>query len=58
VLDARRRGRPSSATPRIYVSLETSLGPKKYALGSWFRAQPDSDFIAEAKALLGEAAIL
>ena len=41
----------------VYVSLETSLGPKTLALGPGYRVRPDSDFLAEAKALLGEAAI-
>jgi DNA polymerase III subunit alpha len=41
----------------VYVALSTTLGPKTLALGPEFRVQPDSDFLAEAKALLGEAAI-
>ena len=41
----------------VFVSLETSLGPKTYALGPQYRVKPDSDFLAEAKSLLGEAAI-
>jgi DNA polymerase III subunit alpha len=41
----------------VYVSLDTTLGPKTLALGPDHRVQPDSDFLAEAKALLGEAAI-
>jgi DNA polymerase-3 subunit alpha len=41
----------------VYLSLETSLGPKTLALGPEYRVQPDSDFLAEAKALLGEAAV-
>jgi DNA polymerase III subunit alpha len=41
----------------VYVSLETSLGLKTLALGPEYRVKPDSDFLAEAKALLGEAAI-
>jgi DNA polymerase-3 subunit alpha len=41
----------------VYVSLETSLGPKTLALGPDYRVKPDSDFIAEAKALLGETAL-
>jgi DNA polymerase-3 subunit alpha len=41
----------------VYVSLETSLGQKTLALGPEYRVQPDSDFLAEAKALLGESAV-
>jgi DNA polymerase-3 subunit alpha len=40
----------------IYLSLDTSEGPKTYALGPEFRVRPDPDFIAEAKALLGTTA--
>ena len=42
----------------VFVSMETSLGPKTYALGPQYRVRPDSDFLAEAKSLLGESAIL
>jgi DNA polymerase-3 subunit alpha len=41
----------------VYVSLETSQGPKTLALGPEYRVRPDSDFFAEAKALLGDAAV-
>ncbi len=41
----------------VYVSLETSEGPRTLALGPGYRVQPDPDFFAEAKALLGESAI-
>ena len=41
----------------VYVSLETSLGEKTLALGPEYRVTADSDFLAEAKALLGEAAV-
>ncbi len=41
----------------VYVSIETSTGPRTLALGPSYRVQPDPDFFAEAKALLGEAAI-
>ncbi len=41
----------------VYVALETSLGARTLALGPGYRVQPDSDFIAEAKALLGEASV-
>ncbi len=42
----------------VYVSLETSEGPRTLALGPGYRVQPDPDFFAEAKALLGESAIV
>ena len=41
----------------VFVSMETSMGPKTYALGPRYRVKPDSDFLAEARSLLGEAAI-
>jgi len=41
----------------VYVALETSMGARTLALGPGYRVQPDSDFIAEAKALLGEASV-
>jgi DNA polymerase-3 subunit alpha len=41
----------------VYVSLETSSGERILALGPDHRVRPDSDFLAEAKALLGEAAV-
>ena len=40
----------------VYLSLDTSEGPKTFALGPEFRVRPDADFIAEAKALLGSSA--
>jgi len=42
----------------VYVALETSMGARTLALGPGYRVQPDSDFIAEAKALLGEASVV
>ena len=42
----------------VFVALETSQGPKTLALGPEYRVRPDSDFIAEAKALLGDAALV
>jgi len=42
----------------VYVALETSLGAKTLALGADYRVQPNSDFLAEAKALLGEASVV
>ena len=41
----------------VYVSLDTSAGPKTLALGPGYRVRLDSDFLAEAKALLGEGAV-
>jgi DNA polymerase-3 subunit alpha len=41
----------------VYLSLETSLGARTLALGPGYRVKPDADFFAEARALLGEAAI-
>ena len=42
----------------VYVALPTSQGPKTLALGPEYRVRPDSDFIAEAKALLGDGALV
>jgi hypothetical protein len=42
----------------VYVALETSQGPRTLAFGPEYRVQPVPDFFAEAKALLGEAAVL
>jgi DNA polymerase-3 subunit alpha len=42
----------------VYVEAVTSVGPKLLELGPNFRVQPVPDFFAEAKALLGEAAVL
>ena len=41
----------------VVVAIETSDGPQTYAFGPTFRVKPESDFYAEVKALLGEAAI-
>jgi DNA polymerase III subunit alpha len=41
----------------VYVSLETSLGERTLALGPDYRVKPEADFFAEARALLGEAAL-
>jgi len=41
----------------VYVALETSLGARTLALGPDYRVKPDADFYAEARALLGEAAV-
>ena len=42
----------------VYVEAITSNGPKLLQLGPGYRVQPVPDFFAEAKALLGEAAVL
>lgn len=42
----------------VYVALETSVGERTLALGPEYRVQPGSDFFAEVKALLGEAAVV
>ena len=42
----------------VYVSLETSLGQKTLALGPQHRVAIDSDFLAEARTLLGADAVL
>ena len=42
----------------VTIALETSLGAKTLALGPEYRVQCDSDFLAEAKALLGEASVV
>jgi DNA polymerase-3 subunit alpha len=41
----------------VYVELETSTGERTLALGPDYRVTPDSDFFAEVRSLLGEAAI-
>ena len=41
----------------VYVALETSLGARTLSLGPDYRVKPDADFYAEARALLGEAAL-
>ena len=42
----------------VYVALDTSAGPKTFTFGPGYRVSPVPDFFAEAKALLGEAAVL
>ena len=42
----------------VYVSLQTSVGPKTLALGPSHRVTIDSDFLAEARHLLGAEAVL
>jgi DNA polymerase-3 subunit alpha len=43
---------------RVVVDLEMSDGPRTYVLGPSYRVRPESDFFAEVKALLGEAAVV
>jgi len=42
----------------VYVAMETSLGPKTYAFGPKYRVTIDTDFLTEARTLLGADAIL
>jgi DNA polymerase-3 subunit alpha len=42
----------------VIVAMETSEGEKTLTLGPQFRVDPVPDFLAEAKALLGEAAVV
>ncbi len=68
-LDARDRagrGHPRARAARARVPgrvaglrrLTTSEGPKTLALGPEYRVRPDPDFLAEAKALLGDGALV
>ena len=43
---------------RVLVALETSLGPKTLALGPEYRVAIDTDFLTEARDLLGADAIV
>ncbi|HSO02291.1 MAG TPA: hypothetical protein VLS46_07165, partial [Gaiellaceae bacterium] len=42
----------------VYVALETSLGPKTLALGPQYRVAIGTDFITEARHLLGADSVL
>jgi DNA polymerase-3 subunit alpha len=42
----------------VVVDIVTSEGQRVFQLGSEYRVQPVPDFFAEAKALLGEAAVV
>jgi DNA polymerase-3 subunit alpha len=42
----------------VILAIESSVGQTTLALGPEYRVQPDSDFLAEARALLGEAAVI
>ena len=41
----------------VVLDLETREGERRFALGQSYRVQPDADFYAEVRALLGEAAV-
>jgi len=41
----------------VYVALETSQGETTLVFGPDYRVQPEADFFAEVKSLLGEAAV-
>ena len=43
---------------RVLVALETSMGPKTLALGPGYTVQIDTDFLTEARTLLGADAIV
>ena len=43
---------------RVNLVLEMSEGTKHFVLGPQYKVKPVPDFFAEAKALLGEAAVL
>jgi hypothetical protein len=47
-----------AGTSRVFVSLETSLGPKTLALGPGYTVAIDTDFLTEARTLLGADAIV
>ncbi|MDH5332322.1 MAG: DNA polymerase III subunit alpha [Thermoleophilia bacterium] len=42
----------------VYLSVETSQGPRTLALGPEYRVTPHPDFLAEAKTLLGPSALV
>jgi DNA polymerase-3 subunit alpha len=42
----------------VFVDMETRMGRKSLEFGPQFRVAPSSDFLAEVKHLLGEAAVL
>jgi DNA polymerase-3 subunit alpha len=42
----------------VELEVQTSAGPKMLRLGPGFRVRPDGDFLAEARALLGAAALV
>ena len=42
----------------VLLELQTSVGAKTLRFGPGFKVRPDGDFFAEAKALLGDAALI
>jgi hypothetical protein len=42
----------------VLVDCVTSQGSQLLRLGPQFRVQPDADFLAEVRALLGESALV
>ena len=42
----------------VLLEVQTSEGPKTLRFGPEFKVRPDGDFFAEAKALLGDAALI
>jgi DNA polymerase-3 subunit alpha len=42
----------------VVLEVQTSEGPKTLRFGPEFKVRPDGDFFAEAKALLGDAALI
>ena len=42
----------------VLLEVRTSEGPKTLRFGPEFKVRPDGDFFAEAKALLGDAALI
>jgi DNA polymerase III subunit alpha len=42
----------------VLLEVQTSEGPKTLRFGPGFKVRPDGDFFAEAKALLGDAALI
>ena len=42
----------------VLLEVQTSDGPKTLRFGPEFKVRPDGDFFAEAKALLGDAALI
>jgi len=52
------RHRPVEIGETLQLEVHTSAGPKMLRLGPGFRVRPDGDFLAEARALLGAAALV
>jgi hypothetical protein len=42
---------------KVVLAMDTSAGPHIYEFGTEHRVRPEPDFFAEAKSLLGEAAV-